>query len=136
MVLGGLARLAGGLRGTRDERVASIVGGLASVVLGVLALAWPDVTILVVAVLVGPLAIILGVRQIVRALRHAPSGAPAPRGRLRRWAHVAGATLALLLAAALAGVSALLHGDSASLDDFYGAPARLPAKPGTAVTQR
>mgnify|MGYP006172843625 CR=1 FL=1 len=42
--------LVGGVRGSVDQRVASIMKGVASVIFGVLALAWPDVTLLVVAV--------------------------------------------------------------------------------------
>jgi uncharacterized membrane protein HdeD (DUF308 family) len=58
MAVGGLSRIVGGVRGRVDGRFAAIVGGLAALILGVLALTWPDVTVLVVAVLVGPLAVI------------------------------------------------------------------------------
>jgi hypothetical protein len=46
-----------------------LVGGLAGVIFGILALAWPDVTILVTALLVGPVAVIYGGRHVLRALR-------------------------------------------------------------------
>ena len=49
MVVGGLIDLMAGLRGTRDERLATVIWGMASAILGILALSWPDVTVLVVA---------------------------------------------------------------------------------------
>jgi uncharacterized membrane protein HdeD (DUF308 family) len=46
------------MRGEAGECYSSLVGGLAGVIFGVLAVVWPDVTILVVALLVGPVAIL------------------------------------------------------------------------------
>jgi uncharacterized membrane protein HdeD (DUF308 family) len=129
LVLGGGARLAGACRGTVDERLATGIAGLAGLILGVLALAWPDLTVLVVAVLVGPVAIVFGATQIARALRwrRAP-------GR-RRW-HLLRATAALALALVLVAVSAFLHSGEATLDDFYDASATATAKPGTLLERR
>lgn len=72
MLLSGGARVAAGWRGKRDERYSSILGGLAGIVFGILALAWPDITILVVALLVGPVAIVFGAREVLRALSVLP----------------------------------------------------------------
>ena len=46
-------------------RFEAIVGGGASVVFGLLALAWPDVTVFVIAVVFGARTFMAGVRQIV-----------------------------------------------------------------------
>jgi uncharacterized membrane protein HdeD (DUF308 family) len=126
MVVGGLSRIVGGVRGRVDGRFAAIVGGLAGLILGVLALTWPDVTVLVVAVLVGPLAVIFGIRQIIRALSGRTS---APRG-WPGWARSIGAVAALLLALLLIGVSSFLHEGSPSVDSFYEPEADLPDQPG------
>jgi uncharacterized membrane protein HdeD (DUF308 family) len=135
MVVGGLARIAGGLRGQVEARFAAVAGGLAGVVLGVLALTWPDLTVLVVALLVGPLAVILGVMQIVRALdgrsrsvaaRHAHSGR-------RRIARNLGAVVALVLALLLVGVSSFLHEGTPTVDAFYEPTTDLPDEPGRLV---
>jgi uncharacterized membrane protein HdeD (DUF308 family) len=53
MIIGGLARAMSGLRGAADQRVAAALSGLASVIFGALALSWPDVTVLVIAVVFG-----------------------------------------------------------------------------------
>jgi uncharacterized membrane protein HdeD (DUF308 family) len=66
LVIGGIGDLVAGLRGTTDERLAEAIGGGASVVFGALALAWPDVTLLVVAVVFGARTTLFGVRTLVR----------------------------------------------------------------------
>jgi uncharacterized membrane protein HdeD (DUF308 family) len=139
LVVGGALGIVAGLRRVADERYASIVGGLAGVVVGALALSWPDVTVLVVALLVGPVAIVLGVGRVIRSLRGrgedggARAGGTAPRGPLRRGLRVVGATLALIVALGLVTVSRALHDGEPALDDFYDAPAELPAEPGTLI---
>jgi uncharacterized membrane protein HdeD (DUF308 family)/acetyl esterase/lipase len=130
MVLSGAARLIAGWRNAADERYSAIVGGLATVVFGVLALAWPDVTILVVALLVGPVAIIFGVRQMVRALRGSRPTAERRPGRARVWLRGARATAGLLFALILVLISALLHRESPIVPAFYKWSGPLPARPG------
>lgn len=125
MVLTGVARTAAGLRGDAGERYTATVGGVAGVVLGVLALVWPDVTILVIALLVGPLAVVLGAGQILRALRsdeHARRRHP--------WLRATGATAALVLAGLLALLSAKLHEGTTTTGPFYAYDDELPAGPG------
>ena len=53
LVLDGLTDIAGAIRSSHDERIASIVHGLAGVISGLLALSWPDITVLVVVVVFG-----------------------------------------------------------------------------------
>ena len=65
-----------GVHGT--ARANAVVGGATAVVLGLLALAWPDVTVLVVAVVFAVRLVIVGVREIVAGVR----GQDADLGRL------------------------------------------------------
>ncbi|MGN7702280.1 lipase family protein [Cellulosimicrobium sp. 22601] len=140
-----------GARSAGVDRWTRVALGMASVVLGVLALAWPDVTVLVVAVVFGARVVVLGVRLVVAGVRRArgpagPSGAtdgavpgggggaPAAPGTSepRRHGRVAlvGAVLAVVAAGALAAVSVGLHRAAPQVDAFYDPPASVPGEPG------
>ncbi|MFZ1992548.1 MAG: lipase family protein [Solirubrobacteraceae bacterium] len=136
MLLSGAARLAAGWRGDIDERYSSLVGGLAGVVFGILALAWSDVTILVIALLVGPVAIIYGARQILRALRVPRPKQDTGLGRARIWLRGVRATTAVLFALLLVLVSALVHKGSPTVPSFYTWSGSLPDKPGVLLRQQ
>lgn len=135
MLLSGAARLGAGWRGAVEERYASIVGGLAGVIFGVLALAWPDVTVLVVALLVGPIAIVYGATQVLRSLRGPKRPKAGQPGRVRRWLHGLGATAALLFALLLVLVSALVHKGSPNVTAFYTWSGGLPDRQGVLLRQ-
>jgi len=135
MLLSGGARLGGGWRGQVDERYAAIVGGLAGVVFGVLALAWPDVTILVVALFVGPVVVVFGAREMFLAVRGFRPKKPLSRRRSRIWLRGARATGALLVALVLVLVSALVHQASPTVPSFYSWSGSLPDKPGVLLRQ-
>ena len=132
LLVSGAARVAMGVRGATSERARHVLGGVASVVAGVLALAWPDLSILAMALLVGPVAVVLGLAQVVHAVRPARHGdGGARRGRVRRGLRVARAGTGLALALALAALSAFLHGGSGpDIDAFYATPASLPEAAG------
>jgi Short repeat of unknown function (DUF308) len=133
LILGGVARALGGIRGTADQWVTAVVSGLASVVFGVLALSWPDVTILVIAVVFGAWAAVAGLVLLAAAFRQSPqataSPAPGP-GRIRRWWRTLRAAGELVVAVTLLAVSAFWHEASPSPDSFYAAPAHVPSSPG------
>lgn len=129
----GAARVLAGLRGDTDERYSAVVGGAAGVVLGVLALTWPDVTVLLIALFTGPIAIVLGAGQIVRAVRPASPGAPVRLPRARRAGRTVRATAALGLVAILVPLSAWIHETEPRVDAFTDAPAQLPGSPGALV---
>jgi uncharacterized membrane protein HdeD (DUF308 family)/alpha-beta hydrolase superfamily lysophospholipase len=140
LLIGGATRVLSALRGRSDERYVDAVGGLAGIAFGLLALAWRDVTILVVATLVGPVAVIFGVAQLMRAFRgHPPpefAGATRPgrwHSRVHRAVRVLRATGALIIALALVAVSNQFHRGSPSVDAFYSAPDDLPDTPGQLV---
>lgn len=135
MVVDGIAEVVGAVRATAEGRAVAALGGLASVVLGVLALAWPDVTLLVVAVVFGFRLVHVGLRLGWSAFRRRPGGpelAPstgAVGARHPGW-RLARSVGALVVALALAALSAQLHGEASPLDDFYDTPDEVPSEPG------
>lgn len=136
MIVGGIGDLVGGLRGTRDERLAAILKGIASVIFGVLALAWPDVTLLVVAIVFGIRTMIFGVSEVLAALRgdREPSDADKTRpGFLRRSFHLVVAATAVVLALALGSLSATLHKAEPVVSSFYNTPSEAPSEPGQLI---
>lgn len=135
LLVEGVTRVLTGGRGPgapRDERVAAVLQGVSATVLGVLALSWPDVTVVVVAVLLGLRVVWAGVTLVWRAvLGRWSSGATArPPGRLRRGVTLVASVAGLLVALALLGVSSTLSSAAPTPDDFYEAPDDVPAEPG------
>jgi uncharacterized membrane protein HdeD (DUF308 family) len=132
MVVGGVMRLIAALRGGADDRLIAALAGVASVVFGALALAWVDVTVLVLALLVGARTVLFGFAQIAAALRERGGRAPlATRGRRRpRWLRLAGAAGALAVALGLLGASAAIHRSKTAVDPFYTPPSVVPSRPG------
>ncbi|WP_230207978.1 lipase family protein [Microlunatus sp. Gsoil 973] len=137
LLLGGLADLAIARRVGGTARFNAVVGGGASIVFGLLALTWPDVTVLVVAVVFGARMIIAGVRQLaafvkgddVSLWRPRPAAKP-PRGG---WLRVTGTVLGAALALILVVVSIALHRSTPSPDAFYDPPTSVPTVPGQLV---
>ena len=137
LIVAGLVRVAAGILGTPDQRLAAIVLGTASLLLGVLVLSWPDVTRLVVAVVFGARTLVFGLSLIVDDLHHRESdgdddgvddrrAAADHRAWWRRFVRTLGASVALVLALALAGVSATVHKGKPGFDAFYTAPSHPP----------
>jgi uncharacterized membrane protein HdeD (DUF308 family)/pimeloyl-ACP methyl ester carboxylesterase len=136
MIIGGATRIMSALRGTVDQRVASALSGLASVIFGALALSWPDVTVLVIAVVFGARTVLFGLSQIVQVFSDRGTGTgPAaiddrPRTRLRRWSRALGSTVALVVAMALLAASSVIHRSVTPPGTFYTPPSTVPARPG------
>lgn len=135
LVVGGALDVVAGIRGSTDERLAAVISGVASIVFGVLALSWPSVTVLVVAIVFGARLVLFGFRLAWSAVRNRHGDLPAREersgpGRLRRLGHVVGAMVALVVALALAGVSSLLNQGEPTVDAFYDAPSEVPDQPG------
>jgi uncharacterized membrane protein HdeD (DUF308 family) len=140
LIVGGVLDVIAGIRGSTDERLAAVIGGVATLIFGVLALSWPSVTVLVVAVVFGARLVLFGLRLAWSSFRdrdldldadtERPGGATAPPGRLRRLGHVAGAVIALVVALVLAGVSSRLNEGEPVVDAFYDTPDDVPAEPG------
>ena len=131
MVLGGLTRIAGAVRGRVDDRVIVGMAGAASVIFGVLALSWQDITVLILGLLVGPSTVIFGLGQLLAAGRVRAGRRPTKNRRRRpRWLRAVGAIAAVVLALALVAVSAVIHRSVSTPDAFYSPPNTIPARPG------
>lgn len=137
MIVGGVVRAVVDFRGTADQRFSAFALGAVSVILGVLALSWPDVTVLVIAVAFGVRTVWFGFTELAAAVkpgdrRREPPTRPerAWRSRLRRWSRAAAATVALVVAVLLLVVSARLHAASPRPGEFYTAPSDVSSSPG------
>ncbi|WP_019137270.1 lipase family protein [Cellulomonas massiliensis] len=105
------------------------VHGLATVLLGLVALAWPDVTVVVVAVAFGAATVVLSARQL-RGARQPENAARRPPRPRPAWRRHAGVVAELVGALALVLLGAALARATPVPDAFYAAPARPPAAPG------
>ena len=139
LIAGGVVRLVRAIRGTTDERVAAGISGTADLVLGYVALQWPDVTLIVIAVLFGARTVFSGVQTVWRGV--AAGLAPRPprdtahpptarRRRLARFGRGAGGALSLVLAVIAALIGSQLREASPLIDTFAMAPAEVPGEPG------
>jgi uncharacterized membrane protein HdeD (DUF308 family)/pimeloyl-ACP methyl ester carboxylesterase len=136
VTVSGGTRLVSAWQGESEDRYSSIVVALARVAFGILALVWPDTTILVIALLVGPVAIVSGSTQVLRALRSPTTERTGPRTRRKVWLRRLRATAALALALALVLISALVHRASPAVGSFYRWSARLPERPGVLLREQ
>lgn len=125
LIVAGVVDVVTGLRGAADQRVTIIVRGVAGVIFGVLALSWPDITEIVVAVVFGARLVLLGVDLLVTAVRPGRGKRVPPR-----WRRTVAAVCALVVAAALLVVSVRLHGAEPRPDAFYDPPSDAPTTPG------
>lgn len=117
-------------RRTWADAAMALLGG-AEVLLGVLALVWPDVTMIVIGALFGGRTLAFGLILLVRALR----GRTADRAA-RAQRPVVQAVLGVLLLVAAGGTTVLSHQlrtGAPVLDSFYATPDTLPTKPGTLI---
>lgn len=135
LIINGALEIVAGLRGTTDERLASIIGGVASIVFGALAIGWPSVTALVIAVVFGFKLMLFGLRLAWSSIRLRGDTARQadvnrPKGRVRRLGHLVGTVAALALSLVLAGVSAQLNEGEPIIDSFYDPPSDVPEEPG------
>ena len=151
LLLGGLASLGDVLVGGRiSERVLAAVWGASQLVFGVLALSWPDVTVLVVAVVFGVRTLAYGALLVIRSLRRIARrsrgdlGAPAqPAKALRKdstardgWAASGRYALAALLVAVSLGgwwLNDWLAEGAPVADAFYDPPADTPGEHGRLI---
>jgi uncharacterized membrane protein HdeD (DUF308 family)/fermentation-respiration switch protein FrsA (DUF1100 family) len=137
LIVGGAVKVWSALFGEGDERFVLGLSGVTNVVVGVLALSWPGVTVLVVAILFGVRTVLFGFGQIALALRlrRAPPGEVVTQRRWPRSLRVIGTAAVLLVALAGAAVSAAIDRASPNAPgEFYTAPSPLPAgPPGTII---
>jgi len=90
LVIGGALKLGAALFGDQPERVIVGISALASIVIGVVALSWPAVTVLILAVIFGLRTVAFGIGQVVLAVRlRTPATAQSGQAAAakRRWPH-------------------------------------------------
>lgn len=127
-VLVGLRRLVAGLRGHDEQRVTAVLLGASATAAGVLLLAWPDITVFVVAVACGATLVVQGLARARDAVR--PRARPERRSRGRRLARTGGAVASVLVVALLVSGTVALHRATPVPDAFYTPPATVPGQPG------
>lgn len=134
LVVSGVGRLAGVLRGPLSSRVLAGSVGVSEITFGALALLWPDATLIVVAVLFGVRTGAFGLTLLWRGVsalasrrlspdQHARTKTPGRRADVARWI---AAVAALALACGAGVVSHTLRSGVPVLDAFYSTPADLP----------
>lgn len=117
------------------DRVASGLLAVAELLIGALALRWPDLTLLAVAVLFAVRLVVFGVRLIRRGLTRTSDLHPdpvslRPVSATAPWLRLTGSVLALLLAGGAAFLGYQARTSAPVVDDFYATPADHPGKPG------
>lgn len=142
LVLSGAGKLwaAARTQATTTGLVANCLLGAAEIIIGVLAVRWPDLTLLAVALIFAVRLVILGIRLIRRALtRGATTGAAAPTAYspsdepspVRPWLRLVGGVLALVLALGAAFLGVQARSGTPTVDAFYATPEPVSDNPGT-----
>ncbi len=148
LVIGGLASIGEALAGELvSRRVLSAVWGGAQIAFGVLALAWPDVTVLVVAVVFGVRTVIYGFGLTVRGARGMlgrgrestrpdPPGTPGRRRQI--WMAVGRYSLAAVLVGTVSvgwWLNDWLSEGAPVIDAFYDPPEDVPREHGELIRE-
>ncbi|MFJ6654011.1 lipase family protein [Microbacterium sp. NPDC091313] len=148
LVVGGLAAIGQAIaRGSASERVLTAASGVTQIAFALLSLTWPDVTILVVAIIFGARTVVFGGSLVVRGVRELraegrrrrgrPEAAPRPpRSRAGRGVALGRYALAVLLVASATGgwwLDDVLAEGSPVIDAFYTPPQELPSGHGRLI---
>ena len=136
LIVNGVRTAAGAIRRgiSVDARITAGARGVASAILGLLALLWPDITLLVAAVAFGARLVIGGITEGWRALRgEAALSRGHTRGTFRRFARTSASVASLALVVAAGAVSIGRHEGSPVVDDFFAAPKDVPDAPGQLI---
>lgn len=148
LVIGGLASIGRAVsRGGASARILALSWGVAQIAFGVLSFTWPDVTVLVLAVVFGVRTIVFGLgvfwRGAVGIRRPRDRAEPfdaqraVRRRRVRaRWAAAGRYALSLVLVATAAGgwwLNDWLDAGAPVVDAFYDPPAEVPSGHGRLI---
>ncbi|KQY55767.1 hypothetical protein ASD11_14765 [Aeromicrobium sp. Root495] len=127
LLVTGAARVAQVRSGTTGSRVAAGLLGSAEVVLGVVALTWPDVTLVTIALVFSIRLTVLGVSTLLDLARHRdPDRVRSEPDPLRRSLRVVWAVVAFSMTLLLLWSSVVLR-ESTPPGRFYSAPAEAAA---------
>lgn len=139
LLLAGVLGVVGAFRRGRgpDARIADAAFGASGLIFGVVALAWPDITLLVAAAASGVWLMaqgIAGLWTLLRARRdRRRGGAQGRQAPVRRWGRTVVALGAVALAVTTALVITPLAEGSTVVDEFYAAPRDAPDEPGRLI---
>lgn len=132
LLVGGAIKVLSAITGRGDERFILGLSGLTNAIVGILALSWPDATVLVLAVLFGIGMLVFGFGQVGVGLK-LRGGAEEPWDQKRqwpRWLRLSGTVVAFLLALGGMAISvAIDRAEPAEPGEFYTAPSPLPDGP-------
>lgn len=131
----GMTAVVRGRERPHDRRIAEVLLGAAGVAFGVLAILWPDITLLVVAVVFGSALTLSGVGSLWLIFRGRRTFERRPRRDtvLRRWRRTIGAVCVVALAAGAVALSIGLRDGTPVVDDFYASPRTVPGEPGELI---
>lgn len=133
LIVDGLGDVWDGVRSRAERPVPSVIRGVATTVFGLLALAWPDITILVVSVVFAARLVLFGLTRLGSSVRGTGEETTQSKGVSRPWVEVLGASATLVLAVGLALVSLALNDAAPVVDDFYTPPADIADEPGVLI---
>ena len=137
LVGGGAIKIVTALFGNGDERFILGFVGVTNIAVGAFATAWPAVTVLALAVLVGFGTILFGIGQIALALRirRSPTDRAEQPAQWSRWLRLTGVLVVLALSLGGLAISvAVQRAAPGGPGPFYTAPSPLPdGPPGTII---
>jgi len=136
LLLAGALGVVGAFRRGRslDARIADAAFGTSGLIFGAVALAWPDITLLVAAVAFGAWLLLQGIAGLWTLLRARRDRSRRDRrSPVRRWGRTVVAIGAVGLAVATALVTTPLREGSTVVDEFYAAPRDAPDEPGRLI---
>lgn len=118
-----------------DDRIADAAFGVTGIVFGALALVWPDITLLVVAVVFGASLLMRGIIALWTTLRRRRDErrSVSRPGPVRRWGRTVIALVSVVVAVVAAVATAPLREGSTVIDEFYAAPRTIPGESGRLV---
>lgn len=132
LLVSGLTDILTAFKGTRQHRITPAIKGLAVVIFGVLALAWQDVAILVIAVAFSIKLVIMGITLFAHTIWKTDTKKRETKRfvRIKQIASFSGAVLLLIFALGLLSISHTLRSTAPQPDSFYTYNEKIPSEPG------
>ena len=117
-----------------DEKIAGITIAIATIIFGVVAFFWRDISLVVLSVVFGAWLVVMGIDAGWRALPRQPL--PKERRKRTGWRRFGRSIVALVTvtaAIAAVGVTLVQTGPQTVTDTFYAAPRNVPDEPGKLI---